>query len=110
MTTTSQESDFKDKVIDKQGGDKFERVEVLATNIVFSIMIALTVFGTGIMARKNQEFLSDLGELNSEYQLPQLSDLYITLLAMPFVIVNTNLTPFRLLNYSSSGLYDQLCI
>jgi hypothetical protein len=100
--TTSQESDFKDKTLDKQGGDKYERAELIATNILFSIMIVLTVFGTGLLASKNQEFLEELSQSNEEYQLPLLSDFQVTLIAMPFAMVI--LCNSRLLNCLLSGL------
>lgn len=85
---------------------KFERVELMTTNFLFSIMIILTTIGTFLIILKLDEFLKPLKELNPEYEFPSIYDFKITLLACPIVIVRKFLYhfySFEIENYLNSN-------
>ena len=89
MNTTSQNSDFKSINNDEKSKteEKLEKVEALTTNILFSIMIIITITGTLILSFKIQEYVSSLQKNKSDYVFPKIQDFYITFLAMPVLAV-----------------------
>ena len=72
----------------KKEEDKIEKIETMATNIIFGIMIILTVSGTGYLCLMLQEYLIDFEKTRPDYKRPRLVDFYITLLSVPVLAVN----------------------
>jgi hypothetical protein len=66
---------------------KFEKVELMTTNFLFSIMIILTTIGTFLILGNVDEFMKPLKEFNPNYEFPSFSDFKITLFASPIIIV-----------------------
>ena len=88
MNATSQTSDFKSTNDEKNKTDeKIEKVEAITTNILFSIMIVITIIGTCLLSIKIQEYVSSLQKIKSDYVFPRLQDFYISFLAMPILSV-----------------------
>ncbi len=80
VTTTNLQQDF--KLVNKKD-DKHEKL----TNILFGILIAITLSCTLIILNKLQDFRNDLKEKNSKYTFPNYSDLSIAVVAMLILIV-----------------------
>jgi hypothetical protein len=75
------------KVKKETQSDKMEKLEVFVTNILFGIMIGLTIFGTGYMGLMLQEHLIEFQKTRPDYKVPKLGDFYITLLSIPILAV-----------------------
>ena len=74
--------------------EKCERLETVATNVLFIFMIILTITGTGYMGMMLQEHISKFQLIKPDYKVPKFSDFYITLLAIPFMSVKIFLKSF----------------
>jgi hypothetical protein len=78
---TSQESDFKveSKSLTKREEKEKDGLESYFTNFIFSLMILMTLLGTGLLCHKLKEFTDALHEHKSpDYKFPHVSDLYIS--------------------------------
>jgi hypothetical protein len=73
----------------KKEEDKIEKIETIATNIVFGIMIILTVSGTGYLCLMLQEYLIDFERTRPDYKRPRLADFFITIISVPVLAVNS---------------------
>jgi len=100
MKNVNQQDDFKITKTDsenskdinhnnkKENENSLDKVELMTTNFLFSIMIFFTAIGTGLMIYKLDDFLKPLKETNSNYNFPSIFDFKITLISIPIVIVS----------------------
>lgn len=72
----------------KENENSLDKVELMTTNVLFSVMIFLTAIGTCLIIYKLDDFLKPLKEFNPEYNFPSILDFKITLFCMPIVIVS----------------------
>ncbi len=72
----------------KESENSLDKVELMTTNFLFSLMIFFTAIGTFLMIYKLDDFLKPLKKFNPEYNFPSLEDFKITLFCMPLVIVS----------------------
>lgn len=71
----------------KENENSLDKVELMTTNFLFSVMIFLTAIGTCLIIYILNDFLKPLKEFNPEYDFPSIQDFKITLFCMPIVIV-----------------------
>lgn len=71
----------------KEAESKFEKYEILTTNVLFSLMIFFTTIGTALIILKLEEFLEPLRKTNLDYNFPSLFDFKITLITLPILCV-----------------------
>ena len=72
----------------KEDQNRSDKVELMTTNFLFSVMIFFTSIGTCLIIYKLNEYLKPLKEFNPEYDFPSIQDFKITLFCMPIVIVS----------------------
>jgi len=87
MSDTSTNSDFKINTKEEKQQNKKEDKEDKITNYVFSLLILITVIGTGLMANCLNDFRQILIDLNPNYNFPKYSDLSLSLISMVVLIV-----------------------
>lgn len=100
MKNVNQQDDFKmvktesnnnkeiSQINKKENENSFDKVELMTTNALFSIMIFFTAIGTCLMIYKLDDFLKPLKEYNKNYTFPSIYDFKITLICIPIVIVS----------------------
>lgn len=71
----------------EEQNDKFEKIENLIFNILFGIMICLTVVGTIYLCLMLSDYLTEFESIKPDYKIPKFQDFSLTLIAMPFMIV-----------------------
>ncbi len=76
------------KINKKENENSFDKLELMTTNFLFSIMMFLTAIGTCLMIYKLDDFSKPLREYNQDYIFPSIYDFKITLFCIPLVIVN----------------------
>lgn len=97
MSSISNNSDFKQdkKEANKtEKNGKLEKCENLATNLLFSVMLGITVIGSTILLYQATEFTNYLKQYNLEYEFPAISDFKITAIASLVLIVSIYLIKY----------------
>jgi hypothetical protein len=87
MSDKCTNSDFKINTKDEKLQIKKDDKEDKLTNYVFSLLILITVIGTGLMANRLNEYRQILIDLNPDYNFPKYSDLSLSLVSMVILIV-----------------------
>lgn len=97
------DSDFNKQNLkkEKETESNIEKYEMLTTNVLFSIMIALTTIGTGMIIVKLNEYLEPLRLKNTDYVFPSIFDFKITLIVLPIMCVRIFFLPFFFFKFMS---------